>query len=198
MCETRNAGQSWEPKNLTLPNLEGIISLAIDPTNTQILFAGANTDEASHPMISRLYTSTDGGNTWELTTSNFPDSKRVTSIQFDPCIQDQILISRQKHGVIDSYLRASNDDGQSWYSIPLTDDDISISPVAPCPIYTALHRSLDHGASWEDISYNFYSLIPPNEEVIFSAWATDPWNNLLWMGTRDYGVFYIRGIVPTN
>jgi len=195
--ETQDGGTTWEPKNLSLPEDEGVISIAFDPDDTQILFAGANTDVAAHPEYSRLYVSNDGGDTWELIGDEFPNTKRVTSIKFNHCT-DNIFVSRQKHGLVDQYIRSSDDGGITWDSAPLTDDDIEISPQTPCPTFTALHRNLNQGLGWEDISYNFYSLIQPGEVVRFSSWAADPINDILWLGTREHGIYFIRGVVPAE
>ncbi|OGO12134.1 MAG: hypothetical protein A2Y53_02095 [Chloroflexi bacterium RBG_16_47_49] len=193
--ETINGGQSWIPRNLVLGDQEGIISLAINPANTNQVLAGANTDVAEHPLSTRLYISDDRGVTWELVESGFPNSKRITSINFTPCVPNQILISRQPHGQVDNYHRRSDNGGLSWNIVPFFDDDIGISVNTPCLIYTAMHRSIDSGFSWQDISYNFYALIPNPEDVRFTSWAPDPWNDVLWVGTREHGLYSIKGVV---
>jgi photosystem II stability/assembly factor-like uncharacterized protein len=195
--ETQDGGGSWVPSNLSLEPLEGIISLAIDPANPLRYFAGANTDVADHPQITRLYLSSDGGDHWALVENDLPDSKRLTSINFNPCNPNQILISRQKHGTTDRYLRLSDDSGETWHIVPLIDDDVGISPVPPCPIYADMHRSLDGGDTWQDITLNFADLIA-DDEAYFTSWAPDPWRNVLWIGTRYNGLFFLPGSVPQD
>ena len=195
--ETLNRGQSWAPKALSLVQNEGIVSLAIDPSNPQTLFAGANTDVAADRQTpyTRLFKSTNGGASWALVQNGFPNSKRVTSIRFNPCNPNQVLVSRQKHGNVDQYLRRSPDKGLTWATIALSDDDIGISPLSPCPIFSDMFSSRDGGLTWQSIAFNFNEIVSDPTAVVYSVWAPDPWNNVLWLGTRDHGMFFMQGIV---
>jgi len=196
---TEDRGQNWEPKNLTLPEDEGIHSLAIDPKDTQKIYAGGNTDVSSHPLSTRFYVSPDDGETWSLIENGFPSTKRLTSITFNPCNQNQIFVTRQKHGSgIDSCIRVSNDNGETWNITPLVDDDLIISTDPPCAVFASLHRSMDGGDSWQDISYNFYDFIPEGDRVQFFSWALDQSTNVLWLGTRNHGLFALGNAIPLN
>ena len=196
---TEDMGQNWEPKNLTLLDYEGVISLALDPKDTQKIYAGGNTDVSSLPLSTRFYVSPDDGQTWSLIENGFPFTKRLTSITFNPCNQNQIFVTRQKHGIgTDSYIRVSNDNGDTWNILPLVDDDLTISTDPPCAVFTSLHRSMDGGEAWQDISYNFYDFIPEGERVQFFSWALDQSTNVLWLGTRNHGLFALGNAVPLN
>jgi hypothetical protein len=196
--ETHNGGETWEPGNLTLPAEEGVISIAFDPYTPDKLFAGGNTDVADHPQSTRLYVSIDDADSWTLVENGFPYSKRIMAINFNPCTADELIIARQKHAIPDQYIRSTEDGGDTWESEPLVDDAIDISPLSPCPIYTAMHRNLNDGSGWEDISYNFYDFFDPEEQVRFSVWAADPVNDILWVGTREHGIYFIHGVVPSD
>lgn len=193
--ETEDAGQTWEAKNLSVGATEGIISLAFDPITPGKLYAGGNTDLSTNPRVTRLFVSLDEGDNWSLVEENFPATKRLTSISFNPCLQDQIFITRQGYGR-DQFQQRSDDSGMSWNTLPMIDDDLTISPISPCPIYSDMVRSLDNGETWESIIGDMYSLIPDVENLRYSAWAADPWSNILWLGTRYHGVFYLEGVVP--
>lgn len=193
--ETENGGQTWEAKNLSVGSTEGIISLAFDPLTPGKLYAGGNTDLSQNPRITRLFISLDEGETWTLYEENFPATKRLTTINFNPCLQQQIFVTRQGYGN-DQYLHRSDDNGTTWVSLPLVDDDLVVSPVPPCPIYSDMRRSLDNGLTWKSLIADFYSFIPDPENLRFSAWAADPWSDVLWLGTRYHGVFYLRDAVP--
>jgi hypothetical protein len=196
--ETIDGGQNWIPKNLIIGDQEGIISLAISPVNPDQIFAGANTDVATNPRITRLYKSMDGGDAWATVHNGFPNTKRVTSLNYNICSPGQLFVTRQRHGPVDDNIRWTNDAGLTWHTVPFYDDDLGISPLFPCPIFTAMQRSRDNGLTWENISFNFYNLMPDPENVRFTSWAPDPWTNTLWVGTRDHGLFYIGGLVPSR
>jgi photosystem II stability/assembly factor-like uncharacterized protein len=207
--ETTNRGQTWTQNGLKpQADKEGIISIAFHPTNPNIVWAGGNTDQADNPTYSRLWKSTDGGRSWTLMTNTLPATKRVTDLGYSACNHSQMFMARQKHGpssVSDTLNRRSDDGGQSWVKLPWPnwkttnrDDDFAISPVAPCPVYMTMQRSVDGGQTWQDIRYNFDSLVAKPADVWFSAWAADPWNNIVWAGTREHGLFYLKGGVPVN
>jgi len=194
--ETEDAGKTWIEKNLSVGSTEGIISLAFDPITPDKIYAGGNTDLSTNPRVTRLFVSLDGGDNWSLVEENFPATKRLTTITFNPCVPEQIFITRQGYGTSDQFHRRSDDSGTTWVTLPLIDDDLFISPVAPCPIFSDMQRSLDNGATWKNLFADLSTLIPDPANLRYSAWAADPWSNVLWLGTRDHGVFYLDGVVP--
>jgi hypothetical protein len=82
----------------------------------------------------------------------------------------------------------------TWNTVPFYDDDLGISPVAPCPMYTAMVKSADGGRTWQNIRYNFNSLVTSPSLVRYAAWAPDPSHSKLWLGTREHGVFVLTNI----
>ena len=194
--ETEDGGLNWEAKNLSVGATEGIISLAFDPFVPGKIYAGGNTDLSDNPRITRLYVSTDSGDNWMLMENDFPATKRVMNIHFNPCNPRQVYISRQGYNTSDDFHRRSDDSGSTWVTLPLSDDDLFISPVSPCPIYSDIQRSLDNGVTWKNLSADLYLLIPDPVNLRYSAWVADPWSNVLWLGTRYHGVFYMNGVVP--
>src|SRR5262245_27566712 len=64
-----------------LPGPQTNPTIAIDPTNDQILLAGSNDLRLG---AQRIYTSTDGGATWQATTTFPPPAKVQPSCASDP------------------------------------------------------------------------------------------------------------------
>jgi len=85
--KTTNGGQTWNPISDFLPVL-GIGSMAMDPTNSAILYVG--TGEAQHNAIALrgvgIYKTTDGGQTWNpLTfTANNSNFYYVNALAINP------------------------------------------------------------------------------------------------------------------
>lgn len=87
-----DGGESWEQR--VAPDMNtAIYALAIDPTDSQILYAGSNANPASYNGADpdRLYNtvgvvhkSSDGGRTWTELPTGFVRGTRVTDLRIDP------------------------------------------------------------------------------------------------------------------
>lgn len=64
-----------------LPGLQSGAAIAIDPSNDQILLAGSNSIEEG---TMRIYSSTDGGATWQTATTHPPPARKLASCASDP------------------------------------------------------------------------------------------------------------------
>ena len=64
-----------------LPNLQTGATIAIDPSDGEILLAGSNSIEEG---TMRIYTSTDGGRAWETVTAHPPPKESLASCSSDP------------------------------------------------------------------------------------------------------------------
>ena len=96
-----DGGRTWAPSATGITHGQ-IVSLAVDPGNSQTVYAGAQNFQ--HSDQGSLFRSTDGGTTWAA----IPGLGGVASIAFDPTDPKVIYIT-QGHGLLHS-----RDGGQTW------------------------------------------------------------------------------------
>lgn len=150
-------GDSWIPVNVGLPFEpgEGYISASVFAQKDGTLYAGS----------SRLYASTDGGDTWH----HVPTLQTRMSVSGIVIIGDRIYISTLEDGVW-----YSDDDGNSW--IPMNDGLENMSIRELSRIGTTLVAGTENGAFRKKANENVWTSInagfvkqPMNMEPINSA-----------------------------
>jgi photosystem II stability/assembly factor-like uncharacterized protein len=148
-----DGGNNWTPINL--PKAESVLTIAIDPINSQIVYAGT-TDIG-------IYKSIDGGENWKL-LSSLLSQDTIYYLAIDPIETDTIYAATLKNGII-----KSDNGGENWRSsnngIPdkLEIPKIILNIKDPKNIYiftldyspdkkTTLYKSNDAGQSWMPIN----------------------------------------------
>ncbi len=153
-----DAGASWTK---TSPGLQSVDSIAIDPTNSSVVYAGAT----------GLFKTTDGGNNW--TTLNIPaNDARVGTIVFDPATPSTIYAGSNA-GVF-----RSTDSGSTWTTLnnfgapnaPFV-TSLAIDPTAPATIYagtsgSGLFKTTNGGNSWTPINNGITTGFGGNPAVV--------------------------------
>ena len=153
-----DAGASW---TRTSPGLPSVDSIAIDPTNSSIVYAGAI----------GLFKTTDGGNNW--TTLNIPaNDARVGTIVFDPATPST-MYAGSNGGVF-----RSTDSGSTWTTLnnfgapsaPFV-TSLAIDPTAPLTIYagtsgSGLFKTTNGGNSWTAINNGITTGFGGNPAVV--------------------------------
>lgn len=146
LFKTNDAGRTWE----SLPIPDYITTLAIDPNDVNVVFAGfAGTQKG-------IAKSTDGGTSWMMLDGY--NGLTIFTLYFD---DNGILYTHTS----ESGLAKSIDMGQSWQKI--NKPDLTIMSIAADPynkiIYVAgyssdgfqeAYRSLDDGNNWNLIATN--------------------------------------------
>ncbi len=124
---SRDRGESF--KKIDSPTAPANInSLAIDPTDTNIIYAGTTW---------RPYKTTDGGQTWRLIKKGMIDDSDVFAIEIDQTNPSHVIASACS-GIYESF-----DKGETWkkiQGIPSTSRrtrDIKINPANPQSYYAA-------------------------------------------------------------
>jgi photosystem II stability/assembly factor-like uncharacterized protein len=171
---SKDSGESWEKiESKTAP--QNINSLAIDPQNTNIMYAGTTW---------RPYKTTDGGKNWRLIKNGIIDDSDVFAIEIDPKNPEHVIASACS-GIYESFNK-----GESWSKIQGIPSqsrrtrDIKINPVNRNSYYAATTEgfwmSNASGKAWmmttsRELEINSIAVHPEAPERIFIA-------------TNNYGV----------
>ena len=126
-------GATWEQRVGATMNT-AIYALAIDPTDSQVLYAGSNANPASYTgadpnqlfnTVGVVYKSADGGRTWSELPTGFVRGTRVTDIRVDPA--NPAVVYASTFGLLSgggsAYLETqygvlrSADGGATWISM---------------------------------------------------------------------------------
>lgn len=172
------------------PQGGGLTCLAVDPTNSSVLYAGSQT--------AGLFKSTDGGTTWQSinngTINTFGSPPRIHALAVDPKTPTTIYAASG-----DGIYR-SLDAGGHWVFIPLFPSGLSIlnlvsitiNPLTPTTVYVVggvglsdprIYKSLNGGQTWTQLSAGLSGLFA-------SAVAVDPINpQNVYVGVNGGGVY---------
>lgn len=172
--KSENSGDDWKKLD-SKTNPINIDSLAIDPTDTNIIYAGT---------WWRAYKTTDGGKNWRLIKNGMIDDSDVFAINIDPRDPNHIIASACS-GIYESFNK-----GEKWAKIQGIPSqsrrtrDILQHPTLPGVVYAATTEgfwmSSNGGKSWaittqKDLEINSIAVHPD-----------DP--NRVFIGTNNYGV----------
>lgn len=124
--KSTNGGMNWYPKTDYEVSLSSG-ALAIDPTNTNIIYYG--TGEATYSGVSYygrgLLKSTDGGNTWINYSSGLPSSSYSSRIVIRPGYPNQLLAAMGTGGLF-----KSTNAGVNWFLLVTGRcDDVVFDPT---------------------------------------------------------------------
>lgn len=125
-----DAGVNWTPMSDFLSQI-GVSAIAIDPTDSNIIYIGTGDDDANDSYSIGLLKSTDGGLTWNNTGLAFNDNNsNISEVYLDPRDSNKIFVSSNK-----GFFR-STDGGVSFSNnLPLNVKDIKFKPGDPDTIY---------------------------------------------------------------
>ena len=151
-----DAGDSWENVFDDFPQI-GVSGIAIDPTNSNIIYIATGDDDASDSFSVGVFKSLDGGNTWNetgLNPSNTANFNRMNEIFINPNNTNIVWVATN------GGLQRSLDGGDTW-QIVLNQDvrDFRLKPGDPNTIYAVTFDRLFISANGGD---NFAPATDPN------------------------------------
>lgn len=173
-----NGGSSWST-NTDFLTIIGVTDLAIDPTNTDIMYIATGDSEGDRSSIGVLK-STDGGTSWNPTGLTFMPSQNVKISKLIMNPDDKtILLASTSQGVY----RTTNS-GASW-TAPTTATsqqfkDMVLKPTDPNTVYatsSTLWRSTDNGVTFSQIT----SGLPSADVVRMTAAVTAAAPNTVYL-----------------
>lgn len=172
--KTEDGGGSW--KNMGLNDSRQIGMIAIDPRNTDVVYAAAEGSIWGPGGERGLYKTADGGRTW-IKVLDISENTGVNNVIIDPRNPDVLYATseqRRRHvytkigGGPESAVYKSKDTGKTWEKIMnglpsghIGGMGIAISPVNPDVLYLIMEaagesggffRTVNRGASWEKMS----------------------------------------------
>jgi photosystem II stability/assembly factor-like uncharacterized protein len=151
--KTVNGGESWQNLTPELPNLS-TASLAMAPSNTNIIYAGTGEGYGGEGMVSGngIYKSIDKGDSWQLLESIKYDKhfRFVNKLWVSPS-RDSVVLAATNTGIYKSY-----DGGITWdsvYTAGYAVQDIAQNPHNEHVLYAGVNslgvlKSTDQGNTW--------------------------------------------------
>ena len=176
--KTTNSGGTWQRYYLST-ELGYVYSLAVDPANSDIVYAGGKQYIGSS-YESALIKTTNGGSSWTDLSASFTGSQ-IKCICIDPNDPDRILV-----GEIGVWV--STDGGTSWTPPAFTTTvlDITPDPSTPSVWYmgatTGMYQSVDGGTTWTQFNDGL-------DNTYVQCIALDATNQIVYAGTSSGGVY---------
>ncbi len=173
--KTTDGGTTWTNVWNTT---ESFSSLAIDPSNHNVILAGA------HGSTVGIYKSIDGGLSWSPSNTGLPSPAGVQSVLFDPADPAKVYAGLYAQG---TGVYESTDGGATWVQLAaLNTLSLAIDDRAPRTIYagtgTGVSWSADGGVTW-----NSSTGLPSG---FVSSIAVDPvLDDVLYAAVGSYGVY---------
>lgn len=158
LYRTTNGGGSWS--TATLPTPSAAHSVAIAPSNAQVVYAGgAYTVLAQGAFGTAVFKSTDGGATWTTASRGLPPAGEVSDLEVDPTNPNVVYAAVGNAGVF-----KSTDGGSTWlnHRVGIRSTGVlavAVDPVNPQIVYaggtgttvtegTGVYKSTNGGLLW--------------------------------------------------
>ena len=170
--KSTNGGTNWTAANSGMSSLQNILSLAIDPTNSSILYAGTSFVFATQTGPTLIYKSTNAGASWVNSSSGLPsastDINPIRAIDVSKGNSQYVAAGLFQNVTTGGFFLSTNG-GSSWTKmhtgLPAT-AAANIRAVMFRPNYTseiycgidnatgpsAVYRTTNTAASWSDFN----------------------------------------------
>ncbi|MDG1571991.1 thrombospondin type 3 repeat-containing protein [Robiginitalea sp. M366] len=144
LWKSTNAGQTWT--NLFEDFLQiGVSGIAIDPSNSNIIYVATGDDDAADSYSVGVFKSTDGGTSWNQTGLN-PTNTNVNTLM------NEIAIDPTNSSIVwvgtSSGLYKSTDGGNSWTRVQTGYiSDFKLKPGSPNTVYAVANAHIGGGGN---------------------------------------------------
>lgn len=153
---SKDYGQSWQNLSSGLSRL-GISSIAIDPTNPDLMYIGTGDRDGAHAPGFGVWYSIDGGQTWQPRNTGM-GNRTVNEVLIDPTNSNTIIVSTDGSSYNNGRIYRTVNGGVSWaqvYNGNVIFKDLAFKPGDPNTVYaggTEFYRSVDNGQSWSAVT----------------------------------------------
>lgn len=174
LWKSTNGGTSWAPISDAISAL-GCTDVAINPSNTNIMYLATGDGDAADVFTLGVYKSTDGGATWAATplVFNLSAGQTLSKIMIDPTNTNTIIVGGR------AGIYRSTDAGASWtQTMAAGVRDLDFQPGNSSVVFaggygtnTGFWRSANGGATWTKIT-----TVPSTavQRVAIGVTAADP------------------------
>jgi PKD repeat protein/photosystem II stability/assembly factor-like uncharacterized protein len=175
LWKTTDGGSTWSTNTDNLPSL-GVNAIAIDATNTNIMYIGTGDIESSDTYGIGVLKSTDAGTTWSITGLSWTTSlaRNVARILINPNDHNMIFAGTN-NGVY-----KSPDAGATWTKVLSTGSikDLEFKPGDPSIIYAAsaggVYKSTNTGATFTIITSTAFPFASSINRIALAVTPADP------------------------
>ncbi len=196
---TTDGGTSWHAMNNGLTNQYGyayVIALAVDPANSNVIYAGGLDTGVSGGYPNIIYKSTNGGASWSVSRSAGPYTE-INTLVVDPTNANTIYAG----GAIGAAgtVFKTTDGGRSWSEAYLGFNSgyivraLSVDPSSPSTILAGngygVYKSNDGGLRWSAFNDGLQIPSDPNYFWGVNSLAIDPGNPRIVYAATSGGVF---------
>lgn len=181
LWQSTDGGENWVTNNDLLPNL-GVSDIAIDPTNSDIIYILTGDRDADDTYAYGLMKSTDGGISWNTTGLSFSinNAYRGNRILINPNNTNILLVSTRKSGYGETY--RSIDGGDNWEMVLQGPNFISMefnvsNPNIVYAVTTGTSKfyiSYDNGLNWYNITSDVGLPNSGNNRAIIGVTEANP------------------------
>lgn len=197
--KSTDGGQSWTESDEGFPHDSptAIHDLAVDPTNTNIIYAATTRHEATNGI--GVFKSTDAGRTWQAANRGLTgDALNANTIIINPRNGQELVVA-----TFGGLFRSDNA-GASWQQTSTASSfDVEYVADDPATVYASTNegvlKSRDFGASWYAV--NFGLPVEASQRVAArfgfhdhsgAGIGVDTTGNVIYAAIQDHGLFVAR------
>jgi photosystem II stability/assembly factor-like uncharacterized protein len=187
LWKTTNGGSTWSTNTDNLTVI-GCTDIAINPTNTQIMYLATGDGDGSDSYSVGVLKSTDGGTTWNTTGLNWTVTqlRTISKLLIDPN-NPAVLLAATSAGIY-----KTSDSGATWTQERTGSfKDIEFKPGDPNTVYavgTSFVKSTDNGNNWTSITNGLPSSGSVTRISKAVTAANSDYDYLLVSNDTDYGL----------
>jgi hypothetical protein len=209
---SNDGGSTWVPSGLT--GSDRIGRLAIDPTNSNRIFAAATGSLFVPGGVRGLYRTTDGGTTWQQVLAGANGTTGAVDVAIDPSNPNRVFVAMWDHkrtpqgrtyGGVGSGIYRSTDGGATWTrlggGLPASSTNLGrmglvVAPNSPSRLYAiaanttgnflGFWTSTNSGTNWTAITNT--SLLSTSQSTF--GW----WFGRLWVDPASSQHVWVAGV----